>query len=35
MGKFNDLTGQKFGEVLVLGKDEELSSIKNRLYWKC
>ena len=35
MGRFNDLTGQQFGNLVVLEKDEELSLSKKRLYWKC
>ena len=35
MGQFIDLTGKKFGEMTVLGKDVELSKEKKRLYWKC
>lgn len=33
MGKFIDLTGQKFGRLTVLEKDIERS--KNTTYWKC
>ena len=33
MGKFIDLTGQKFGRLTVLEKDLERS--KNTTYWKC
>lgn len=33
MGKFIDLTGQKFGRLTVLEKDTERS--KNTTYWKC
>ena len=35
MGKFIDLTGQKFGEITVLEKDIELTNLKKRVYWKC
>lgn len=33
MGKFNDLTGQKFGELLVLERD--YSKAGKHTYWKC
>lgn len=35
MGKFIDLSGQQFGEMLVLEKDVETSQQKKRVYWKC
>ena len=35
MGKFIDLTGQKFGEMTIIGKDTELTQQKGRIYWKC
>lgn len=35
MGKFIDLTGQKFGEMTILEKDTELTQQKGRIYWKC
>lgn len=35
MGQFKDLSGQHFGEITVLCKDEELSQKKKRVYWKC
>ena len=35
MPKAIDLTGQTFGEITVLCKDEELSREKKRVYWKC
>lgn len=35
MGKFIDLTGKKYGEITVLEKDIELSTLKKRIYWKC
>ena len=35
MGKFIDLTGQKFGEITILEKDIETSRLKSRIYWKC
>lgn len=35
MGKFIDLTGQKFGEITVIEKDTELTKQKGRVYWKC
>ena len=35
MGKFIDLSGQKFGNITVIEKDNELSHIKKRVYWKC
>lgn len=35
MGKFIDLTGQKFGEMIIIGKDTELTQQKGRVYWKC
>lgn len=33
MGKFNDLTGQKFGELLVLERD--CSKVNKHTYWIC
>ena len=35
MGKFIDLTGQKFGDILVIEKDTQLSLKKRKTYWKC
>ena len=35
MGKFIDLTGQKFGEMTIIEKDTELTQQKGRIYWKC
>lgn len=35
MGKFIDLSGQQFGEMIVLEKDLELTQQKRRVYWKC
>lgn len=35
MGKFIDLSGKKFGNITVIKKDDELSKIKKRVYWKC
>lgn len=35
MGKFKDLTNQKFGELTVLEKDVKLSKEKKKTYWKC
>lgn len=29
VGKYNDLTGQKFGELVVLGRDLEYPKINN------
>ena len=30
-----DLTGQIFGDLIVLERDEELSQKKKRSYWRC
>ena len=35
MGKFIDLTDQKFGEMTIIEKDTELTQQKGRVYWKC
>lgn len=35
MSAFIDLTGQQFGEITVLEKDEEMSKLKKRIFWKC
>lgn len=35
MGKFIDLTGQKFGKLFVIKRDEEKSKKKKRSYWLC
>ena len=32
MSKYIDLTGQRFGKLVVLGKDTELSKEKGRSY---
>ena len=33
--KANDLTNQRFGKLIVKGKDNELSKIRKRSYWIC
>ena len=35
MGKFEDLTGKRFGRLIVLDKNEEVSKQKGRTYWNC
>lgn len=35
MAKKIDLSGQQFGEIIVLEQDIELSEQKKRIYWKC
>ena len=36
MGKFIDLTGQKFGRLIVVEKAEKPKNVKNKeTYWKC
>jgi hypothetical protein len=35
MPNFKDLTGQEFGEITVLGKDDELTKEKRKTYWRC
>ena len=34
-GKYIDETGNRYGKLLVLGKDEELSNKNNRAWWLC
>lgn len=34
-GKFQDLSGQRFGTLTIIEKDIELSKEKGRVYWKC
>ena len=34
-GKFQDLSGQRFGALTIIEKDIELSKEKGRVYWKC
>lgn len=35
MGRFINLTGQRFGQLTVIEKDDILSKEKRRIYWKC
>ena len=34
-GKFQDLSGQRYGTITIIEKDVELTKEKGRVYWKC
>lgn len=35
MGKFVDLTGQRFGKLVVIGRVEKPDNVKNGTFWLC